>query len=206
MVDPPAPKADECHGLDAATCDLAGLVREHHAALYRYAFRLSGCESEAEDLTQQTFVIALQKLHQVRQANKIRNWLYTVLRNCYLKTRRKPVAFSSGSHEVDIESFPEEQVEDGVDRELLQAALNELPDEFKLVLVMFYFEDRSYKEIAAALEIKIGTVMSRLSRAKNHLRGKLLAGSTTAVETRSDNGHAKRPWPRPQQPRPGVHK
>jgi RNA polymerase sigma-70 factor (ECF subfamily) len=64
-----------------------------------------------------------------------------------------------------------------VDKEALQAAINGLPDEFKLVVVMFYFEQRSYKEIAEQLRIPIGTVMSRLTRAKSRLRACLLETS-----------------------------
>ena len=62
---------------------------------------------------------------------------------------------------------------DQVDQEELGKALAELPDEFRLVVLMFYFEDLSYKEIAEQLELPIGTVMSRLSRAKGHLRRRL---------------------------------
>jgi len=57
-----------------------------------------------------------------------------------------------------------------VDRELLQMALDELPDQHRLILVMFYFEELSYKEIARELEVPMGTVMSRLARAKTRLR------------------------------------
>jgi RNA polymerase sigma-70 factor (ECF subfamily) len=60
-----------------------------------------------------------------------------------------------------------------IDSERLQMAIDDLPDEFKVVVVMFYFQQSSYKEIATSLEIPIGTVMSRLSRAKSHLRRKL---------------------------------
>ena len=61
-------------------------------------------------------------------------------------------------------------------------ALNELPDEFKVVLMMFYFDQLSYKEIAASLEIPIGTVMSRLTRAKGRLRQRLLVAENTSSQ------------------------
>ena len=61
----------------------------------------------------------------------------------------------------------------GINREELQTAINELPDEFKLVLLLFYYEDCSYLEIAERLGLPAGTVMSRLSRAKGHLRARL---------------------------------
>ena len=65
------------------------LVADHHQELYRYAYRLSGSVPDAEDLTQQVFLIAQEKLCQVRDAGSVRGWLFTVLRNCYLKSRGK---------------------------------------------------------------------------------------------------------------------
>ena len=62
-----------------------------------------------------------------------------------------------------------------IDRERLQEALNRLPEAFRLVVVMFYFEECSYREIAERLEMPIGTVMSRLARAKGYLRSSMLA-------------------------------
>ena len=75
----------------------------------------------------------------------------------------------------DIENVPDGVVDTlVVDREVLQTALDELPDGYKLVVLCFYFEDLSYREIAERLELPVGTVMSRLSRAKNLLRTRLL--------------------------------
>ena len=80
---------------------------------------------------------------------------------------------------MSFESLPEPAAEvldeTAVDPELLQAALIELPDEFRMPVVLFYFEDLSYKEIADRLGAPIGTVMSRLSRAKGYLRRRLSA-------------------------------
>ena len=76
----------------AAPSAMVQLVADHHQELYRYAYRLSGSVSDAEDLTQQAFLIAQQKLGQVRDAGSVRGWLFTVLRNCYLKARGKRLA------------------------------------------------------------------------------------------------------------------
>ncbi len=162
MVDP-APKLD-----------LASLVMEHHGVLYRYAFRLTGSVAEAEDLTQQTFLVAQQKLAQVRSAESVRGWLFAVLRNRYLKGFRKPQPVPASSLDLDVESIAAADVERPIDSEALQAAIGRLPEEFRLVVLMFYFEELSYREIAAELEVPLGTVMSRLSRAKCSLR-RLLA-------------------------------
>src|SRR5262245_578763 len=69
--------------------DVATLVAEHHAELFRYAYRLTGSVHDAEDLTQQTFLTAQAKLDQLRDAACARSWLYAIVRNTYLKSRRQ---------------------------------------------------------------------------------------------------------------------
>jgi RNA polymerase sigma-70 factor, ECF subfamily len=150
------------------------LVAEHHGAVYRYAFRLCGQQCDAEDLTQQTYLAAFQNLHQLRERQHGRAWLFAILRNCFLRSRRKRVPLPATGLEIDVENIaadlPDEWI---VDPERLQAALDDLPDEFKLVVLLFYFEGCSYREIAEKLSLPTGTVMSRLSRAKGRLRGAL---------------------------------
>jgi RNA polymerase sigma-70 factor (ECF subfamily) len=164
----------------AFQAELADLVSAHQAELYRYAYRLSGSQADAEDLTQQTFLVAQAKLGQVRDQDCRRAWLFAVLRNAWLKSRRRPLI--SGDGEL-LERLPSpEMPDDPVDRERLQSAIDDLPDEFKLVLLMFYFEACSYQEIAERLEIPPGTVMSRLSRAKGHLRARLLRAEAAAEQ------------------------
>jgi RNA polymerase sigma-70 factor (ECF subfamily) len=151
------------------------LVADHYDALYRYAYRLSGNHGDAEDLVQETFVIVLKKLDQVREFTSVRTWLYTVLRNCYLKEIRRNAPLVASNLADDLTEIPDEVEDTDIDREQLQAAINELSDEFKLVVLQFYFEDCSYLEISKNLELPVGTVMSRLSRAKAHIRRRLLA-------------------------------
>jgi RNA polymerase sigma-70 factor (ECF subfamily) len=158
----------------ASSAQLSRLVADHHAALYRYAYRLSGSAADAEDLTQQAFLTAAAKGDQVRSAEGVRPWLYAVLRNTWLKSRRKRGPVVAGDLDLALDSIPEELPETPlVDQEELQAALDGLPEEFKVVVLMFYYEHSSYKEIAEQLGLPIGTVMSRLSRAKSHLRARL---------------------------------
>jgi RNA polymerase sigma-70 factor (ECF subfamily) len=153
---------------------IAQLVVEHHQAIYRYAFRLSGCAADAEDLTQQVFLSAQQNLGQLRSVENPRNWLYAILRNGFLKACRKRSPKPFGDLPYSVESIPADiPDDDAIDRERLQQALDELPSEFRLVVMMFYFEDCSYRQIAESLQLPIGTVMSRLARAKAHLRAKL---------------------------------
>ncbi|MBX7167618.1 MAG: sigma-70 family RNA polymerase sigma factor [Pirellulales bacterium] len=151
------------------------LVAEHLAPVYRYAYRLTGSTVDAEDLTQQTFLVAQEKLGQLREVEAARAWLLTILRHAYLRRGRRRAPFNASSIELNLDAIPEDRPEETpLDEARLQQALNELPDDFKLVVLMFYFEDCSYREIAERLELPIGTVMSRLSRAKSHLRTKLL--------------------------------
>ena len=171
----------------AAVIDIHQLIADHHQPLYRYAFRLTGSAADAEDLTQQTFLVAQQKLHQVRQPDRVEGWLFTVLRSCYLKLRRKRTPAAASNLDLGMDHVPADVPDDSLDQEELQNAINDLADDFKLVVLMFYFEDCSYKEIAARLQIPMGTVMSRLARAKRHLRARL---SGHAAEDAADT-HAR---------------
>ncbi len=162
---------------------IAELVARHHAELYGYAYRLTGSVADAEDLVQQAFLTAHENLSQLQRPEAARGWLYTILRNSFLRNCRRQQRFPQGDAEIDLDSLPGVPLEEGIDRERLQAALDELPDEFRLVLLMYYFEDCSYREIAQRLEIPPGTVMSRLSRAKGHLRKKLFDQQTVAPST-----------------------
>jgi RNA polymerase sigma-70 factor (ECF subfamily) len=114
--------------------------------------------------------VAREKLSQVRHAQHVRGWLCAVLRNCYLKGFRQHVPTPAANLELNLDNVAEEADESPIDSEQLQAALGRLPADFRLVLLMFYFEESSYREIADALAIPLGTVMSRLARAKNYLR------------------------------------
>lgn len=158
---------------DRLSKDVAALVAEHYAAVYRYAYRLSSSDGDAEDLAQQTFLAAQRKLDQLRGQEAARAWLFAILRNCFLASRRQSQRAVVGP-ELPWDELPEDAVApSAIDSELLQQALNALPEEFRLVVLMYYFEDCSYREIADRLDIPVGTVMSRLSRAKSALRAGL---------------------------------
>jgi len=162
--------------------EIAQLVAEHHQVVYRYAYRLTGSVQDAEDLTQQVFLTAQQKLGQLRNINAAKSWLFAILRNSFVKgrQRRRPVLATDVA--MDVGSVPAGSLGGDVDQERLQDALNRLPDDFRQVVLMFYFEECSYKEIAERLEMPIGTVMSRLSRAKGHLRSILFESEQNASE------------------------
>lgn len=151
------------------------LARNHYRAVYAYAYRLAGRAADAEDLTQQVFLIAQEKLHQIREVEKADRWLFAILRSCFTRNRQTNQRWLTSAADRNVTELPDlSSQDDGIDREQLQSALQEIPDSYRLVLLMFYFEACSYREIASALGISIGTVMSRLSRAKGRLRGLLL--------------------------------
>ena len=153
--------------------EVTALVEAHYAELYRYAYRLTGSRSDAEDLTQQAFLAALQKLGQLREKDRARPWLFAIVRNGFFKLRRdrsvhRNVSLEDSGEPCDVSSeIPE------LTGEELSAVLEGLPEEFRVPLVLFYFEEMSYRDIATALELPVGTVMSRLSRGKTHLRQRL---------------------------------
>ncbi len=154
------------------------LVEAHYAALYRYAFRLSGTSQTAEDLTQETFCQAQSKLHQLRQPERAKAWLFAILRNAYLHKLRAVKL----EKQVPLDDVPElpERASDSLpelDSAQLQAALNQLPETFRTPIILYYFEEFSYRDIAEHMNIPLGTVMSRLARAKAFLRQRLLGAS-----------------------------
>ena len=153
---------------------LVQLIDQHYALLYRFAFRLSGSAADAEDLTQQAFLDAQLNLEQLRQPERAKSWLCRILRNRYLSNRRRQNVISVQSLE-QTEEVGVEPVDDlEIDPQTLQQALEELPEEFRTTIILFYFEEFSYKEVAEQMDVPVGTVMSRLSRAKSFLRQRLM--------------------------------
>jgi RNA polymerase sigma-70 factor (ECF subfamily) len=158
------------------------LVKEHYVALYRYAYRLTGSEADAEDLTQEAFCKAQMSLSQLREASRAKSWLFTILRNVYLhrvRTEKQqaivPLELVGDVPDALPESLPD------VDPDQLQQALGELPEVYRTPIVLYYFDEFSYRDIAEQMDLPIGTVMSRLARAKGFLRTRLLGPDPAAL-------------------------
>lgn len=165
------------------------LVEAHYASLYRYAFRLSGKGAEAEDLTQEAFVQAQVKIAQLREWDRARNWLFSILRNLYLhrlRAARKETALSlEGMAELPeraVPALPE------IEPQRLQEVLNALPEMFRTPIILYYFENFSYRDIAEQMDLPIGTVMSRLARAKAFLKARLLGPEALYVAPEGEVG------------------
>lgn len=162
-------------GLPGSQRSVQQLVDDHYTALYRYAYRLTGAASDAEDLTQEAFCKAQLQMAQLRDATRAKAWLFSILRNAYLhraRAQRQHRLVSLDSVGDVAETLPDPLPE--VEPERLQQALNELPEVFRTPVILYYLEEFTYRDIAEQMDLPIGTVMSRLARAKAYLKGRLL--------------------------------
>jgi len=149
------------------------LVDANYASLYRFALSLVRNGSDAGDLVQQTFFIWATKGHALRELSKAKSWLFTTLYREFLRGRRRDSRSSSLEDLPPAERDPAAEEIDRVSRidsGAVMAALQTVDESFRAPLTLFYIEDMSYQEIADALDVPIGTVMSRLSRGKAQLR------------------------------------
>ncbi len=163
--------------------DFDQLVSDYYQPLYRFALSLTERESEACDLTQQTFFLWASKGQQLRDRSKVKAWLFTTLHREFLGSRRRNTRFPH--HE--IESVERElppvspTTVNAMDADAVMQALMNVDEVYRAPLMLFYLEDHSYLEIAAILDVPVGTVMSRLARGKTQLRG-LIADQVPSVE------------------------
>jgi RNA polymerase sigma-70 factor (ECF subfamily) len=157
----------------------ASLVEAWYAPLYRFALSLTRREAEACDLAQQTFFVWAKKGHTLRDRSRAKTWLFTTLYREFLRVRKREQRTSSIEDLPPGEQDTAEEVEvdlaGRLDGELVMRALQEVDVIFRAPLSLFYIKDLSYQEIATVLDVPVGTVMSRLSRGKAHLRRRLLA-------------------------------
>jgi RNA polymerase sigma-70 factor (ECF subfamily) len=153
------------------------LVRIHAQGVLNVIYRMCGNMQIAEDAAQETFIQAWLRLSSYRPQASLRNWLYRIAVNTAIDMLRKEKRILPGAVEEmnlrDAEPGPEVLVTNIQRTEAVQAAVLGLPDASRAVLVLREFESLSYQEIAEALEIPVGTVMSRLNYARKILREKL---------------------------------
>jgi RNA polymerase sigma-70 factor, ECF subfamily len=153
--------------------------------LYGYAVVLSRNSTVAEDLVQETCLRALRSIAQLRPNGNVKSWLFTILRNIWLNEVRRYRA-TPGMVEIDSEGSgvvepvdtgkdPHEVYVSSMEREQVREAIQQLPVEFREIIILREYEELSYQEIAAVLNCPPGTVMSRLARARSKLRDLLPA-------------------------------
>jgi RNA polymerase sigma factor (sigma-70 family) len=137
--------------------------------LRRYARALAGDRAAADDLVQDSLERAWAKLHLYRRGTDLRAWLFTVMHNVYVNQLRAARPGVQLDEEMPELSQPARET-DGLEMRDLDLAIRRLPPEQREVLLLVVLEDMSYREAAGTLGIPIGTVMSRLARAREKLR------------------------------------
>ncbi len=156
------------------------LVDQHYEALYRFAYSLAKSPDRASDLVQQTFCVWAQKGDQLRDRSKAKTWLFTTLYREHLGQVRKQSRIDDrelGDVEHELPSHQPHAARQ-LDAKRAVDLLNQLEEIFRVPLSLFYLQQHSYKEIAAIIEVPMGTVMSRISRGKEQLR-KLMEDQNT---------------------------
>jgi RNA polymerase sigma-70 factor (ECF subfamily) len=159
----------------SADLQFENLVRLYYRDLYRFGLSLTGKEADAADLTQETFYIWGNKGHQLQKAASAKSWLFTTLHREFLKTCRHRNRFSSESIDEGTEDLPNIPADcaERVDSRTLLRMVAEIDEDFRAPLVLYYMEDFSYKQIADVLAVPLGTVQSRIARAKIQLLRRL---------------------------------
>ncbi|MEU0789799.1 RNA polymerase sigma factor SigE [Amycolatopsis sp. NPDC005961] len=154
------------------------VVREHSDRVYRLAYRLTGNTHDAEDLTQETFIRVFRSLASYKPGT-FEGWLHRITTNLFLDMarRRSRVRMEGLPDDTDRivgdDPSPEQVFSDTHLDPDLQAALDELPPEFRAAVVLCDVEGLSYEEIGATLGVKLGTVRSRIHRGRQALRASL---------------------------------
>jgi RNA polymerase sigma-70 factor (ECF subfamily) len=178
------------HALRNDRREFDALVARCHRQAYNIAYRLTGNHADAEDLTQESFLRAYRFFDRYNREMPFENWLYRIMSRVFIDELRKRPRFKAhsldqplkvgdgGDAEVMLEipdpnSNPEQMfLTDELD-EHLQRALNSLPEEFRIAVILADIEGLSYEEIAETMNCSLGTVRSRLHRGRKLLRAKL---------------------------------
>jgi RNA polymerase sigma-70 factor, ECF subfamily len=202
------PRVEGIDELDPAVRErLEQAAIEHIDALYRTALRMTRNAADAEDLVQEAYLRAFRSLHQFTEGTNLRAWLFRILTNTYIndyrRRQRRPASASLDGieefylydHLIDSRVQPEdERPEDVVLQQLtvdnVTRSIEELPEEFRQVVLLADVEGFAYREIAEIVGIPVGTVMSRLFRARRRLQRQLydIAVEAGIVREEAANG------------------
>ena len=165
------------------------LVERYHKQAYNIAYRMTGNHADAEDLAQEAFVRAFRFFGNYRRDWPFDNWLYKIMSNLFVDDLRRrpkahlqsldqPLDLGSGDMYLEIPDLganPERMVMSHELDEHIQRALNALPDDFRMTVILADIEGLSYEEISTAMNCSLGTVRSRLHRGRKLLRSKIAA-------------------------------
>ncbi len=151
-------------------------VEQHAQELFHYAVRLCGRDGGAEDLVQETFLHAWRSIHTLRDENALRGWLFQILRRRHFRTLNKRRMVRTVPLEEAAELADKMYTSSDIaKREVLQVGLDRLDIRFKQPFLMVYSEGLSCEAAARELNVPLGTLLSRLFRAKQSLRASIAA-------------------------------
>lgn len=154
------------------------LVKAYEKPVYNLCLRMAGNAQDAQDLAQEAFLKAWRGLRFYKFESSFSTWLYRLTSNVcidFLRRQKRRTALSLTMEEQELEvpdqaPVPEEQLLRQEAQEAVSQAMNQLEDEFRLVLTLRVLEDMSYEQIAQIMDLKVGTVKSRLARARIKLK------------------------------------
>jgi RNA polymerase sigma-70 factor (ECF subfamily) len=148
------------------------LVEQYYEPLFKFAMSLTRAETQASDLVQDTFVTWAEKGAQLADRTKSKAWLFTTLHRHFLQTTRHDARFPHLEIDSMLGELPEvePQVVNQLESSELLEILHRIDPRFQASVALFYLEDYSYAEIAAILEIPLGTVKSRIARGLAQLK------------------------------------
>jgi RNA polymerase sigma-70 factor, ECF subfamily len=177
-------------GTDSATeliQNFDKIVGENESKIFNAIYSFVGDYDDALDLTQETFIHAFRHLHSFRQESSISTWIYTIAMNVCKKSHNKrkkiSLVFTDSIDDPKTNSYAmnqtlqdqsvEENIEIDEEQLFIRQEISSLPKKYKTVIILKYLQDLSYEEIAEIVGCNVGTVKSRLSRAKEKLKPKL---------------------------------
>ena len=160
--------------------DIEQSVEQHIPRLRRYARALTGDRAAADDLVQDTLERALSRFHLWRRGSDLRAWLFTIMHNIFVNQARSRMRYPHDALDESTADALQYREPDWSDLRDIGGALAKLPVEQRTVVLLVGLEQFTYEEAARVLEVPIGTVMSRLSRARERLRA-LLGGDVKAA-------------------------
>ncbi len=160
------------------------LVRCFQKRVYNFAYGIAGNYDDANDVAQEAFVRVFNSIGTFRGDANFTTWIYRIVTNVYLDERKKAKSHrhtsldeyidldeNSVSRQIEDESpLPDEVAENKERNQIVRTAINSLPDYQRIIMTLYHLHDRSYEEIADILHLPIGTVKSRLNRARQALK------------------------------------
>ena len=155
-----------------AALDLDEIVRTEYPHVYRFCYSLCADEGEAQDATQQAFLLLVKSASSIKEWEKVRSWLFTVARRSVLdvRTKQRKTAALNIDQDYSEEVAAETTASDRADSLSAVDALQKLEPNLREALSLFYLQQYSYEQIAAHTDSPLGTVMSRLHRGRQRLR------------------------------------